>query len=84
MDRTAKNDWPSTMRPGYGGRNRRAVGLDPTGPKWMYCDAHPAVGGPHKSHGLYVGDYHGWTLWMCTHKSKRGNACGAIGLEVGR
>lgn len=77
-----KNDWPKTMVPGYAIRNR-AVALGGLKQRvFLRCDAHPAMGGPHKSRGVYVGDYHGATLWACTHKSKRGNVCGAIGLEL--
>jgi hypothetical protein len=49
---------------------------------FVRCDAHPATGGPHITRGVYVGEYHGATLYACTHRSKRGRVCGALGLEL--
>ena len=49
---------------------------------YLRCSAHPATSGPHLSRGVYVGDYHGATLWACTHRSRRGSVCGALGLEL--
>lgn len=53
--------------------------------QFVWCDAHPAKGGPHKSQGLFVGWHgprHNATLWMCTHKSRRGNVCGNVQVEL--
>jgi hypothetical protein len=48
------------------------------------CDAHPAVGGPHRSRGVYVGTYFGMAgvrVVACTHRSKRGRVCGVLMIE---
>ena len=88
------NDWPATMRPGWVNRNRVAVGLAPLPTTrnmtdrepLVWCDNHPSAGGPHRTAGLYAGEYfdHDATLWVCTHKSRRGRQCNSTGLEVSR
>jgi hypothetical protein len=51
---------------------------------FIACDAHPAKGGPHQTIGLVVGKYfdHPALVVMCTHRSKRGNVCGALMLVL--
>ena len=49
---------------------------------FVRCDAHPSQGGPHLSRGIHAGTYHGATLWTCTHRSRSGTVCGALGLEL--
>jgi|KBSSwiS6_1023812.scaffolds.fasta_scaffold98009_2 hypothetical protein len=49
---------------------------------FVRCDSHYGRGGPHLSRGVYVGEYHGATVWACTHRSKRGRVCGSLQLEL--
>ena len=51
-----------------------------------WCDAHPALGGPHLSRAIVVGPYftHDATLVMCTARSRKGRLCGNEYLVPGR
>lgn len=53
---------------------------------FTWCDAHPALGGPHLSKALIVGPYftHDATLVMCTHRNRKGKVCGSEYLVPGR
>lgn len=50
---------------------------------FVLCDNHPGAGGSHQSRGLVVNELaNGATLWMCTHRSRKGTVCGSLQLEL--